>query len=375
LGSLSTPIVQASTFAFPSSEEMRRYLEGGAGDLYLYTRYENPTLRELEHALAALGKGEEAVVFASGMAASTTAILSILAPGDEVIASASLYGGTTRFLRDVLPRFGFASRLVAPADLARAETYSPRTSLVVFETPTNPMVEIVDIAAVCEAAHAHGALVLVDNTFAGPVLQNPLRLGADLVMESLTKSLAGHSDVMGGALIGRTGLIGPARGLLKVFGGCMDPHAAFLVQRGLKTVHLRVARQCESAAAVASHLEGHPKVASVAYPGLASHPGREVARRQMSAFGGMVSFVLKGGLPAAERFYDGLSIIARAASLGGVESVVSLPVHTSHHGYTEEQLRAAGVSAGSVRLSVGVEEASDLIADLDQALSGVEEGP
>src|SRR5579862_8823449 len=216
---------------------MRRYLEG-AGDLFLYTRYENPTVRDLEHALAALEKGEEAVVFATGMAATTTAILSILAPGDEVVASASLYGGTTRFVRDVLPRFGFASRVLPPSDLARPESYGPRTSLVVFETPTNPMVEIVDIAAVAAAAHSRGALVMVDNTFGGPVLQNPLRLGADLVMESLTKSLAGHSDVMGGALVGKAGLIGPARSLLRVLGGCMDPHAAFLVLRGLKTVHL-----------------------------------------------------------------------------------------------------------------------------------------
>jgi len=211
----------------------------------------------------------------------------------------------------------------------------------------------------------------VDNTFASPILQQPICLGADIVMHSLTKALAGHGDLIGGALVGSSERIEKARALLKVLGGCMDPHPAFLAVRGLKTLHLRVHRQCENAMALALHLHDHPKIKTVLYPGLPSHPGHEVARLQMSGFGGIVSIVLKGGLAAAERFYDGLQLMARAASLGGVETLVSLPVHTSHHGFTDEQLRAAGIDAGMVRISLGVEDAADLIADADAALSGV----
>lgn len=367
-GSLTTPIAQTSTFVFESSAEMRRYLEGDP-NLHLYTRYENPTLRVLEEALAALEGGEAGLVFSSGMAASTTALLALVKPGDEILASASLYGGTTKLIRDVLSRLGFSFRLIPPSELPHvAELASENSRIVVFETPTNPAVEIVDIERVAQAAHARGLLVMIDNTFASPILQRPLRLGADLVMHSLTKSLSGHSDIIGGALVGSRGIIEKAHALLKVLGGCMDPHAAFLALRGLKTVHLRVPRQCENALALARHLEGHTKVKSVLYPGLPGHPGHDVARRQMSAFGGVLAFVVDGGLGAAERFYDGLRLIARAASLGGVETLVSLPVHTSHAGYTDEQLKAAGVDPGMVRVATGVEDASDLIADVERAL-------
>jgi len=370
-GPLTTPIVQSSTFVFGSSAEMRRYLEGSE-DLYLYSRYENPTLRELEHTLAALEEGEAALVLSSGMAAATTGLLSLVKAGDEVLASASLYGGTTRLVREVLPALGVTSRIVPPADLARLGSLAgPRTKAVVVESPTNPSLDVVDLQAVCAAAHDHGAAVMVDNTFATPILQQPLSLGADLVMHSLTKALGGHSDLIGGALIGSRERIERARSLMKVLGGCLDPHSAFLALRGLKTLHLRVHRQCENALALALKLEGHPKVARVLYPGLRSHPGHEVARLQMSGFGGVLAFVLHGGLPAAERFYDGLRLMARAASLGGVETLVSLPVHTSHYGYTDEQLKAAGVDAGTVRVALGVEDAADLVEDADRALEGV----
>jgi len=372
-GPLTTPVVQSSTFVFDSAAEMERYLHGDPDLAFeFYTRYGNPTLHALEEALAALEEAEAGLVFASGMAAVTTGILSLVDTGDEVLASASLYGGTTRFVRDFVPRWGMASRLVAPADLLRLrEVAGPRSRLVVLESPTNPAVEVVDIAEVSRQAHALGMAVMVDNTFATPFLQRPLALGADLVMHSLTKALGGHSDIIGGALVGTRARIERARDLLKVLGGCLDPHSAFLVLRGLKTVHLRVARQCENAMALASHLRRHPGVARVLYPGLPDHPGHETARRQMSSFGGIVAFVLKGGLPAAERFYDGLRLMARAASLGGVETLVSLPVHTSHHGYSAEQLRAAGVDPGMVRVSLGVEDAADLIADADAALAGL----
>ena len=370
-GPLTPPIVQSATFSFESSAEMRRYLEGDDA-LYLYTRYENPTVRALEEDLAALEDGEAALAFASGMAASTTGILSLLEPGDEVIASASLYGGTARFVREVLPRFGFGGRLLPVAEIARLGAHAgPRTKVVVVESPTNPMVEVVDLAAVAGAARERGIALFVDNTFATPVLQRPLALGADLVMHSLSKALGGHSDVIGGALVGSRARIDKAHALLKVMGGCMDPHTAFLVHRGLKTVHLRVRRQCENALAVARSLEGHPSVSRVVYPGLATHPGHAVARRQMSAFGGVVAFVVRGGLAGAEKFYDGLSVVARAASLGGVESLVSLPVMTSHYGMTAAQLADAGVDPGSVRLSLGVEDAEDVIADVLRALESV----
>jgi cystathionine beta-lyase/cystathionine gamma-synthase len=367
-GPLAPPIVQSSTFAFASSAEMRRYLDGD-DQLYLYTRYANPTLRELQEAIASLEGAPAALVLASGMAAMTTALLSRVKAGDEVLASASLYGGTTRLVRDVLPALGVAGRLVSPRDLASLDRVASAASRVlVIETPTNPSLDVVDIRAVADAAHARGIELVVDNTFATPILQRPLELGADLVMHSLTKAMAGHSDVMGGALAGSPERIERAHDALKVLGGCMDPHPAFLTLRGLKTVHLRVARQSESALAIARHFEGHPKVRRVLYPGLPSHPGHEVARRQMSAFGGILSLVLAGGLPAAERFYDALQLVSRAASLGGVESLISLPVHTSHFGYTAEQLQAAGVDAGQVRLSIGVEDVTDLVEDVGHAL-------
>ena len=370
-GPLTTPIVQSSTFVFGSSAEMRRYLDGDE-ELYLYTRYANPTLRELEQTLASLEEGEDALVLASGMAASTTGLLSLVKAGDEVLASASLYGGTTRLVREILPSLGISSRIVPPAELKQLGSLAgPRTRAVVVESPTNPSLDVVDPAAVSAAAHDHGVAVMVDNTFATPVLQRPICLGADLVMHSLTKALSGHSDIIGGALVGSRERIEKARSLMRVLGGCLDPHSAFLALRGLKTLHLRVHRQSENALALALHLQSHPKVARVLYPGLRTHPGHEVARRQMSGFGGILAFVLHGGLPAAERFYDGLRLMARAASLGGVETLVSLPVHTSHHGYTREQLKAAGVDPGTVRVALGVEDAADLIEDADRALEGV----
>jgi cystathionine beta-lyase/cystathionine gamma-synthase len=371
-GPLTTPVVQTSTFAFASSDEMRRYLDGGEG-LYLYTRYENPTLQTLQSALAELEGGEAGLVFASGMAAMTTAILSVVEPGDEVVASSALYGGTTRFVREILPRWGMSGRFVAPSQLADIGRHAgPKARAVVLESPTNPILEIVDIAAVAAAAHDRGLVVIVDNTFATPMLQRPLELGADIVMHSLTKALSGHSDLIGGALVASKARIEKAHALIKVLGGCMDPHPASLVLRGLKTVHLRVERMCANAAALADRLAGHPKLSRVIYPGRPEHPGHEIARRQMSgAFGGLLTIALEGGLPAAELFYDRLRLVARAASLGGVESLASLPLHTSHHGFTPEQLQAAGIDPGMVRLSMGVEDAADLVEDVEQALAAV----
>ena len=370
-GPLTTPVVQSSTFVFESAAQLRRHLEGDE-DLPFYTRYGNPTVAELEARLAALEGGEAAVAFASGMAAITTAILTLVKAGEEVLASAALYGGTTRFVRDVLPALGIEGRLVPPTELtAVGRLATARTRAVVIESPTNPSLEVVDIRTVAAAAHDAGLTLVVDNTFATPALQRPLALGADVVMHSLTKALGGHSDLLGGVLVGPRDRMEKARALLKVLGGCMDPLPAFLAVRGIKTLHLRVQRQCDNALALARRLEGHPKVKRVIYPGLPAHPGHEVARRQMDGFGGVVALILKGGLVAAERFFDGLRLMARAASLGGVETLVSLPVHTSHYGYTDEQLAQAGVDPGTVRVSLGIEDADDLIADAETALEAV----
>jgi cystathionine beta-lyase/cystathionine gamma-synthase len=368
-GPLAPPIAQTSTFAFASTAELRRYLDGDPA-LYLYTRYANPTLRELEDTLAALEGAEDALALSSGMAAMSTAVLSLVRAGDEVLASASLYGGTLKLLTELLGRFSVAARFVPTAELGRVDRVTgERSRLLIVESPTNPTLDVVDIEAVCGAARARGLAVVVDNTFATPLLQKPLALGADLVMHSLTKALAGHSDLVGGALVGSRTRIEAARATMKVLGGCLDPHAAFLALRGLRTLHLRVERQCQSALALARHFEGHAALRRVHYPGLESHPGHATARRQMAAFGGIVTFELKGGIEAAERFFDRLQLVARAASLGGVESLASLPVHTSHHGLPEAVLRAAGIDPGMVRLSIGVEDEADLVADLEQALA------
>lgn len=367
-GPLATPIVQTSTFVFESAAQMRAYLDGDP-NLYLYTRYANPTLAELEDALAFLEGGAAGLVFSSGMAAMTTALWAHLSAGDEVLAGASLYGGTTKFIREVLPRFGVGHKIVPVAELPNiAGHVSKHSKVLVFESPTNPNVDIVDVAAVATAAHEHGLLVIVDNTFATPFNQKPLALGVDIVMHSLTKALSGHSDIIGGALIGSKARIDAARAHLKILGGCLDPHAAYLVLRGLKTLHLRAERQAENALALARALDGHPKLSRVIYPGLASHPGHAIAKRQMKTFGSMVAIVLAGGLPAAERCYDRLHVVRRAASLGGLETIVSLPLHTSHHGYSAEQLALAGVEPGMMRFSIGVEDVQDVVADVLQAI-------
>jgi cystathionine beta-lyase/cystathionine gamma-synthase len=361
--------VQSSTFAFASAAEMRRYLDGDE-ELFLYTRYANPTVRDLETALAAVEGAESALALSSGMAAMTTAVLSLAQAGDEVLASASLYGGTVRLLTDLLPRFGITARFLPARELERVDRLAgDRSRVLIVESPTNPTLEVVDLAAVSAAARRRGLAVVADNTFATPVLQRPLALGADLVMHSLTKALAGHSDLVGGALVGSRERVEAARGTMRILGGCMDPHAAFLARRGMKTLHLRVERQCANALGLARALEGHPAVRRVLYPGLPSHPGHEVARRQMSAFGGMVTLELVGGLLAAERFYDRLHLVARAASLGGVESLASLPLHTSHYGLSADKLHEAGIDPGLVRLSLGVEDAADLVADVERALA------
>jgi cystathionine beta-lyase/cystathionine gamma-synthase len=365
---LTLPIYETSTFTFASAADVEAYQRGAAG--YLYSRYENPTVVGVEQKLAVVDGAEAAIAFASGMAAITTALLGLLKAGDEVVCCASIYGGTFHVLQDWLPRFGIAHRF-APLDAFAApeRLIGPATRLVWFESPINPTLRCLDIARVTEACRARGVLTVFDNTFASAVNQPVLAMGVDLCMQSATKYLNGHSDVTAGVLSGRASLIEPLARARRIFGGVLDPQPAYALARGLKTMGLRVAAHNTNAMAVARALEGHPALAQVLYPGLPSHPDHEVARRQMSGFGGMVTLDLEGGQAAAYRAFDRLQVFQRATSLGGVESLCSLPILTSHYGLTDEELAVAGVTRGMLRLSVGLEAPEDLIADLQQALA------
>jgi cystathionine beta-lyase/cystathionine gamma-synthase len=368
-GPVAASIVRSSTFTFSDTAEMKRWAEGRSS-AYIYTRYGNPTLTVAEEKLAGLEHGEAAVVTSSGMAAISSALLAALQAGDELIATRQLYGGTYRLLRDILPRMGIRVHFV-DSDLAGAERLiGPKTRALYVETPTNPTLQLVDLRAAAALARRHRLVSIVDNTFASPVLQKPLTVGFDMVVHSATKALAGHSDLIGGAVVGSRQWVDQARKMVIYLGGCMDPEGAFLLIRGIKTVELRVARQCRTALAVARFLEGHRKVARVHYPGLPSHPQHRLARRQMSDYGSMLSFDMKEGLGAARRVCDRVRLFLLAASLGAVESLVVLPIFTSHYKMSHAELRAAGVSPGTVRVSIGLEDPRDLIADLKQALDG-----
>ncbi len=364
---VGTPIVRTSTFRFESADALERYLSGEEPG-FLYTRYENPTVQAVERAIAATENAPAAVLFSSGMAAATTCLLAHLKAGDTLLISESVYGGVLRFARDVLPRLGVKVRFVARAALTDDASYGERPPLVWCETPINPTLRLVDVAAVAETAHRHGAVLAVDATFASPVNQQTFTLGADLVMHSATKFLNGHTDLLAGALVGSEERLEPVRALQRALGNNLAPAEAWELQRGLKTLEVRVDRQNRTALELARRLEADPRVVRTLYPGLPSHPDHALARKQMRGFGGMVTFSLAGGLDAAKAFFDRLQLVERAASLGGVESLVSLPVLSSHHSVDDEQLTRAGIDRGMVRLSAGLEHVEDLWADLDQAL-------
>ena len=365
---VATPIIRTSTFTFSSTAEMKRWAEGKS-KAYIYTRYGNPTLAVAEAKLAKLEGGEAAVVTASGMAAISSALLAVLESGDELIATRQLYGGSYRLMRDILPRLGIRVHHVE-TDLAGLERLvNARTRALYIETPTNPTLRVVDLRRAVALARRYQLVSLIDNTFASPILQKPLEAGFDIVLHSATKYLAGHSDLIAGAAIGNRAWMERVRSMVIYLGGSMDPGAAYLLIRGLKTLELRVRRQCESALAVAKFLARHPKVARVHYPGLPGHPDHRLARRQMRGFGAMLAFDLRGGLAAARRFCDRVRVFLLAASLGGVESLVVLPIYTSHYRMSRAELAAAGVEPGTVRVSVGLEDPADLIADLKQALA------
>lgn len=367
-GPVSVPIVRSSTFTFSSTGEMKRWAEGKS-KAYIYTRYGNPTLTVAEEKLAGIEHAESAVVASSGMAAISSALLALVSSGEEIIATRQLYGGSYRLLRDVFPRFGIKVHHVE-TDLAGVEQLvNDRTRVLYVETPTNPVLRIVDLRKTVELVRRFKLVSIVDNTFASPALQKPIDLGFDLAVHSTTKYLGGHSDLIGGGVAGKKALVDKVRQMIIYLGGSMDPEGAFLLIRGMKSLEPRIRQQCATAMAIARYLEKHPKVARVHYPGLPSHPDHELAKSQMSGFGGMMAFDLKGGIKAARRFCDRAQLFLMAASLGGVESLAVLPIYTSHYKMSDQELKAAGVSPGTVRVSVGLENADDLIEDLRQALA------
>ncbi len=335
---------------------------------YEYSRSGNPTRAALETCLAALEGGERGLAFASGLAA-TTAVLAQLRPGDEVVAAADLYGGTYRLLERVFRPWGLVARYTDdPSPEGFAKIISPRTKLVWIETPTNPLLQLLDIAAIAELTHKAGAILAVDNTFASPYLQQPLKLGADLVIHSTTKYLGGHSDVVGGAVVGRKELLNPIAFYQNAAGGVPGPFDAFLTLRGIKTLAVRMERHCANARRLAGWLAEHPRAERVYYPGLPSHPGHDLARRQMRDFGGMISVRIRGGKDGSLRFMTRTKLFSLAESLGGVESLVCHPATMTHASIPADVRIARGVDDGLVRLSVGIEDVDDLQRDLQQAL-------
>lgn len=369
-GALDTPIYQSTTFVSASADDMAAvYGEQKFG--YMYTRYGNPTIRALELKVAALEAAEAALATASGMAAVSSAILGYVQSGDHVVASRSLYGAAYDFLAQKLPRFGVSTTFVQST---RAEDFEqairPNTRLIYFETPSNPVLEIIDIGALAAVARSRGLPLMIDNTFASPALQQPISAGVTVVVHSATKYLCGHGDAMGGVIVGPESYISAvSRNILRDFGGIISPFNAWLILRGIHTLPLRIFAQCANAQQIANFLNGHPKIARVNYPGLAAHRGHEIAKKQMKAFGAMVSFEVKDGYEGGKKVMDRVQIFARAASLGDTRSLIVHSASTSHAAVPRDQRVAMGITDGLVRLSIGVEAAEDLLEDLDQALA------
>ena len=381
-GPVAIPIYQTSTYRFETSDDAIRYAKGDPS-VYVYSRYHNPTVHDVEEKLALMENGETAALFASGMAAITTAILTVTKAGDNIISTPALYGGTYRWMRDELPKQNISVRFIDPHHLEEiVQLADERTTLVYIETPTNPTLTVVDIAeAVRQTKKAekklnHPILTMIDNTFATVINQDPFKLGVDVITESATKYLGGHADILAGIVVGREDFVKQVRTLGKYHGGCADPFAAYLLGRSLKTFELRVHRQNENAFALARALEKNKKVRRVSYPGLSSHPQFQIVKKQMTGFGGMVTIEVKSSkryspVEAAAKVCDTLKIAINAMSLGGVETLVSIPVYSSHVFMSHEELKRHGVTAGMIRISVGVEGIRDLIKDFEQALDAI----
>ena len=371
-GSVNVPIYQTSTFAFRDADHGAA-LFAGAEDGFIYTRIGNPTIRALEDNVAELEHGCGGIATSSGMGAICTVYLALLEAGAHMVSTASVYGPSRVVIEKDFSRFGVQATFVDTSDLAQVrKALRPNTKIVYVETPANPTMQVSDIRAIAEIAHEHGCLVVVDNTFASPYLQTPLDLGADVVVHSVTKFINGHADVVGGILVARDKALCTRLRKTMINLGCnMDPHQAFLVLRGLKTLGVRIERAQESAMRIARWLERQPEIECVRYIGLESHPQHEIAKRQMSGFGSMISFDLKGGMEAGRQLMNNVRVATLAVSLGGVETLIEHPASMTHAGMSPGDRRAAGFTDGLVRYSVGIEDVEDLIADLRHALDTV----
>jgi cystathionine gamma-synthase len=369
---LTPSIAQTATYTFSSTADLEQYMRGEDKDPEReeYGRYGNPTVREVETRIAALDGTEDGVAFASGMAAVSTAILALTKSGDHVVLFSDCYRRTRQLVSKLLVRFGIEHTLVPPGDVdAMGAALRPNTRLVIGESPTNPYNYCLDFTRLVETVKKAGRIrTLIDSTFATPVNCRPHEYGIDLVVQSATKYLSGHNDVLGGVVTGPAHLVSLVRDARGVLGPVMDPHAAFLIMRGMKTLGVRVERQNATALAVARALDGHPKIERVFYPGIESHPSHAVARAQMRGFGGVVSFIVKGGSEAAGRFVDGCKLAIIAASLGGVETLIEQPALMSFFELSPEELANVGIDPALIRLSVGIEETEDVVADLLAAL-------
>ena len=368
----TVPIYQTSTFRFDSAEDGAACF-AGEKDGYVYTRIGNPTVSALERQVAELEHGYGAVAFASGMGAVSTVYMAYLNAGDHMISSEAVYGASRTMMEGHMSRFGVQSTYVKTENLENIKAaIRPNTKMLYIETPANPTMGITDIEACAKIAKEHNLLLVVDNTFCSPYLQNPLDLGADVVLHSVTKFINGHADIVGGIVITKTQeLYKQLHVMMLNLGGNMDPHQAYMVIRGLKTLGIRIDRAQESAMKVAEFLESHPQVASVAYPGLKSHPQYELAKKQMRGSGTMISFELKGGLEAGRKLMNNVKMCILAVSLGGVETLIQHPASMTHSKVSATAKAAAGITDGLVRFSVGIENVEDIIADLKQALDKI----
>lgn len=368
---ITTPIYQTSTFWFRNSKEVTDYQEGKS-QREEYGRYGNPTWRAVERKVSALEGGEESILFASGMCAATTSFMALLPQDSHLIVTSDCYRRTRQFINQFLSRMGVETTVIEPGNLAEFEAaIRPNTRLFFTESPTNPYLRVIDVPAFARVAHARGVKVIIDSTFATPVNHRPLADGADLVLHSATKYLGGHNDLLAGTLTGPKEMIEPVRKALGVLGGIIDSHAAWLLLRGIKTLDIRMERHNANGMAIARFLEAHPKIKQVWYPGLASHPDHAIAIRQMRGFGGVVTFEIDTDLAGAIRFIDATTIPYQAPSLGGVESLIELPVTMSFWDVPKPKRLELGIKDSLVRFAAGIENAADLLADLEQALAQV----
>ena len=366
------PIVQSVSFGY---DDMEKWIKVGQGLApgNIYSRNTNPTVAAFEEKVRLLEDGQAATSFSSGMAAISNTLFTMLSPGDRVVSIKDSYGGTSKLFIEFLPRFNIEAFLCETTDHEQIENEVKKGCKVLYlESPTNPTLKVVDIERLARAAHDAGAIVVVDNTFATPINQRPLHLGADLVIHSATKFLGGHADALGGVICGPMELVKKIYHFREINGAALDPMAAYLLLRGMKTLSLRISRQNESAMSIARYLEGHKAVKEVFYPGLESHQGHVIAQKQMKGFGGVLSFTLHGDLDAVKAFLPSLQLAHRAANLGAVETIAGPPATTSHVECTSEERAAMGIPEGLVRYSVGIEDVPDLIADIEQALAGLE---